>query len=397
MFAKVSRIAIVALITTFLVPMYTTPAQAAAPLAYESMSGTNGGSMNAVAGSADSFGFKGNWATVNGYRAAGSYSAATQYALSSASPYSSNVAFPTNSKFTLPSNNTMAVSPQTWTLNYSARELVTPVNFDANGTYYLSFLQISPLDQFSSWGSAMVGLLADTPTSYSDTSFNSLLLGWTYAGKFTIHSTTANKAAWVNPPTYSSTASIGTPTANGKSWFYIAKISTVASGNDQLQLKAFAPTDTVPATDSAISWDVTHTGAYTGNWKFLSAQTEFMGAIDEVRLGTTYDSVAGIAQAGIIGSPTVSAGIKKGIPTTITVTSVSPGYIRFYFNGKRIPGCLSVALVGSGISYTATCNWKPPTSGSISLTAGFTSTNNSYTNATSAPSYPAIGRRTNTR
>jgi hypothetical protein len=51
--------------------------------------------------------------------------------------------------------------------------------------------------------------------------------------------------------------------------------------------------------------------------------------------------------------------------TNIQATLTSDGRVRFFLNGKQIPGCISV-LSSSSVS---TCSWKPSRRGSTNISA----------------------------
>jgi hypothetical protein len=98
-----------------------------------------------------------------------------------------------------------------------------------------------------------------------------------------------------------------------------------------------------------------------------------------------------------IGSLTLSGTAYKGLTTSLTLTSNTPGRVRFFMDGKRIPNCLSVPTAGSSPTYTATCNWKPAVSSRHTLTAIFTPSDSSFQAASPAPSNLFILKRTTTR
>jgi hypothetical protein len=370
------------------------PASAAAtPSIYESLTGTDGGNINST-GSANSIGFTGNWSMVNANKNPGPL---TGLAAVYRSSFNANLKFPTNSTFTLPSSNTAgSTAADLWNLYYSARQMTSAVNFDANGTFYLSFLGYSSVSA-GSWGSYMVGLLNGLPTSTTDTSKNAIYLGRTYSGAPTIQLTSANNAAW-NPSSYTATGTVNNPAApDGNAWFIIAKITTAASGNDTIQLKFFASTSTLPTTDSGISWDVSYSIPITGSYGYLGVQTEYNGTIDEIRGGSSYDMVSGLPTAPTIGSPTISGTPNKGVSGAIVLNVGAAGFVRFYVDGKRIAGCLKVATAGTSPNFTATCNWKAPAKGLHQITADFTSTDPTYTNTKSLTSSVQVVKRTNLR
>ena len=70
----------------------------------------------------------------------------------------------------------------------------------------------------------------------------------------------------------------------------------------------------------------------------------------------------------------------KGTRIVITATVSQAGKVNFYWNGKKIPGCVQrIATV------SATCNWKPAVRGIWNVNAILYPTNNSYSVSTSNP------------
>ena len=381
------------LLTSSLLAISPSYAVAPAPSVYESMSGTANTNMDNSAGSSGSLGFTGNWIKVLAQKQGPAAGLAAIYT----NTYNSQLAFPANSRFTVPANNTYAsTSSSIWSMYYSARQLSTPLNFDTNGTFYLSYLMEAPFDGAST-GSAVMGILNGLPTASTDTSKNAIFVGWTYNSGLTIQPTSANYSVWYPTNTYPYTGPASSASANNKSWFVIVKITTVASGNDTIQAKEFAPTDTLPVSDSSLTWDVSYSAAITGSWGYLSAQTEYNGLIDELRGGSTYESVAGAPTTPVIGAPTVVGTPNKGINTNLTVTVGAAGYFRFYIDGKRIPACLKVVATGSSPNFTATCNWKPPVRGLHSVYATYISTDVSYLNTSTPSALISVISRTNNR
>lgn len=69
-----------------------------------------------------------------------------------------------------------------------------------------------------------------------------------------------------------------------------------------------------------------------------------------------------------VSSLALSSGLQSAVyrtTSTIQATLSSEGRVRFYVNGKQIPGCTAVISV----STVASCNWKPSIRGSANLTA----------------------------
>ncbi len=81
-----------------------------------------------------------------------------------------------------------------------------------------------------------------------------------------------------------------------------------------------------------------------------------------------------MTSAPTISGVTFSTPPTKSTSTTITFTMNVPGTTQFKVNGKRIPGCISRPATGSGLTYTATCTWKPTINGGQTLTVAATPT-----------------------
>ena len=358
------------------------------------MTGTNSTSMSGVAGSSNSIGLTGNWLKVNGIKSGNDPVRASIFTNS----YNANLAFPTNSSLTLPASNTAAgTTSNTWSPFGSARELTSPISFDTDGTFYFSYLMYAPVDGFGNWGSAVAGLLNGIPSSNTDTSKSALYFGWTYQGAAIIKIASANLPVWQNG-NYGAVGAASTPAATGnKSWFVVVKITTAATGNDSVRIKMFSPSGTIPTSDSGITWDATYSTPITGSWSHLAVQGEYNGLIDEIRGALSYNAVAGFASAATMGSLSTSGELKKGISSTISVGVDAPGFVRFFIDGKRIPGCLKISTTGTSPNFTATCNWRPSVRGSRTFTASFTPSDANTLAANSVPAVHFITNRTNRR
>ena len=100
---------------------------------------------------------------------------------------------------------------------------------------------------------------------------------------------------------------------------------------------------------------------------------------------------------GSIAAPTFSGSLSKGVSKVLTANTNGPGQVTFYYSGKRIAGCIRVNLTGSGSSWSANCNFKPPSSGRGTLSAIYQPTSSSYTSANSSQVAVQVGRRTTLR
>jgi hypothetical protein len=114
--------------------------------------------------------------------------------------------------------------------------------------------------------------------------------------------------------------------------------------------------------------------------------------------GTTYQIVikaisnlgVGLASNMLSSAPTASATVNisltasattasKGTPITITAQVNQAGVITFFWNGKRISGCIKKSATTS-----ATCIWKPTVTGQWSIQALLDPTDPTYVNSYSA-------------
>lgn len=96
-------------------------------------------------------------------------------------------------------------------------------------------------------------------------------------------------------------------------------------------------------------------------------------------------TVTNVTEPASIGTPTLSSQAVKGVATTITVTVDMAGKVDFFWNGKRIPGCLARSTTGTSPNITATCSWKPVVMAQSAITARIRPTDTSFTARTSDP------------
>ena len=119
------------------------------------------------------------------------------------------------------------------------------------------------------------------------------------------------------------------------------------------------------------------------------------GALSDTQTLTV--TISNANESASISAPTVPGTINKGISTTITVTLNTAGKVRFFLSGKRISNCLARSTTGSYPNFSATCSWKPPVTGRLSLTASITPTDSSFTSATSASTAVWVTKRASSR
>jgi hypothetical protein len=132
-----------------------------------------------------------------------------------------------------------------------------------------------------------------------------------------------------------------------------------------------------------------------GNNVYIVVVTLSDGALTDTQTLTV--TITDANEISVLGAPSVSGDVYKGITTTISITSNAAGKVRFFVSGKRIANCLAVSTSGSGSSYTASCLWKPAVQGKQNLTASFTPNLNTFTSSASPKTDVFILRRTGKR
>jgi hypothetical protein len=154
-------------------------------------------------------------------------------------------------------------------------------------------------------------------------------------------------------------------------------------------------------TQTVIAWNMHRTGtqelgmgnATTGthpDWTGASGIWSNAGFKVQIYIG---DSVT----IGTINQPTYVGQLSKGLSTTLTSTTNGPGRVTFYYKKKRIAGCVKRTAVNISGTFTATCNFKPATSGFGQIYTEYAPADSSYTAASSSPVTIQIGRRSNRR
>ena len=101
--------------------------------------------------------------------------------------------------------------------------------------------------------------------------------------------------------------------------------------------------------------------------------------------------------ASTTNAPVVSGARLKSSVTTLTATASVAGKITFYSGSRKIPGCSSRPTSNISGVQTATCNFKPHTSGYATYSARLVPTSSSFTNSQSTTTVAQIGRRTGVR
>ena len=131
----------------------------------------------------------------------------------------------------------------------------------------------------------------------------------------------------------------------------------------------------------------------TGNsdWTFAySAEWNSTNFKVQVFVGTAVTS-------STINAPVATGAQVKSKATTLTATTSAAGKVTFYVGAKKIPGCVGRLTANVSGTQTATCLFKPNTSGQLRYSARLVPTSGSITGSTSPVTTVQIGRRTGTR
>ncbi len=159
---------------------------------------------------------------------------------------------------------------------------------------------------------------------------------------------------------------------------------TITSGYGCFQVFDLADTHTVFAWNyhnqsDAIHSDVGFNTSPSGHpdWTFAA---NFAEGTNNFSLEIFANIPVSTSQMGIgsVSLDTLTGAIKKRTAKTITARTAGPGNVTFYYNGRKINGCVNVPTVAN----VATCAWKPITQGQTNISASFTSS--TYTSATSS-------------
>ena len=98
-----------------------------------------------------------------------------------------------------------------------------------------------------------------------------------------------------------------------------------------------------------------------------------------------------------VNAPTLTGNGAKSATTTLKATASIAGKVTFLSNNKKIPGCIRVSTVDLAGTPTATCVFRPNTSGQVKYSAQLFPTDGSLQGSSSPISVIQIGRRTGTR
>jgi hypothetical protein len=108
-------------------------------------------------------------------------------------------------------------------------------------------------------------------------------------------------------------------------------------------------------------------------------------------------TVTDVVESAVLGTPSLSGTPSKGRALTITITSDTPGALRFFVGDKRIANCLARSTTGSYPNYSATCTWRPAVTGSQRIYATIKPTDGALSSLTSPIATTFVLTRSNTR
>lgn len=163
------------------------------------------------------------------------------------------------------------------------------------------------------------------------------------------------------------------------------------------QVATLASTDTnVGTTTASIAVGGNYEGAGNYPGMTVGALAIYNKELTAAEVATTYDYYANYFNDISSISLSSSSNIKKGQLATISATVGARGTVRFFINGKRIAGCINVPVSMASYPLSATCSWKPTSSGLLTVSARLSPTTAGIAQTTSFLLIQA-GRRSNNR
>jgi len=190
-----------------------------------------------------------------------------------------------------------------WSPGYPTRTLATPVDFGADGTYYMSYMaRIHANDS-----NMMVGLSDGTDLLTTGINY--------YRG------TSRFGFSYGSTPPGSDSPDSGVGVTNDQAYFVVAQLETSASGSDTISYKAYnSGSDLVHMSSDQLSgtgsgpdqWTMQQTISSSNAFDRLYAKLDGPGwsNFDEVRIGETWTDVTSLEQVVI---PETSPGTKIGL------------------------------------------------------------------------------------
>ena len=258
-----------------------------------------------------------------------------------------------------------------------------------NQTYYSEVY-------FDKWvGATIAGLqLPDHVNSLvNQRNISNLVVTSNFAGVKTGSYSLGRLEIW--PYNYSQGRSGLSPPGNAGAFDWDDTAGSGADGHGSFQIHNLTDTQTIMA------WNMHRPGTQevgfgsraTGepDWTF-GGNTEWNTTNFKVQV-----FVGTAVSASSVNAPVVTGAKLKSSTTVLTATTSVAGKVTFYFGSRKIPGCSSKLTIEVSGTQTATCSFKPNTSGLQSYSARLVPTSNSYTSSSSVVTAVQIGRRTGVR
>ena len=108
-----------------------------------------------------------------------------------------------------------------------------------------------------------------------------------------------------------------------------------------------------------------------------------------------YSAITSVAKSIVVNKAPVTTTVSSATDLTLVVIRAIylqsnpisarlnvPGKVTFLANGKAIPGCTSLKTTGSTPNFASTCNYRPTSLGTITISATFTPNDRGFLSAT---------------
>ncbi len=199
------------------------------------------------------------------------------------------------------------------------------------------------------------------------------------------------------PYNYAQTGSGLLPAGSSSSYDWDDTPSVISNGHGSYQVHSL-----LVDTQTVLAWNMHRSGGTQeiGMGNSPSGGLDWTAQTTQIFNNTNFrvQVFVGLSvTAGTIAAPAFSGALKKGVKTTLTSITNGPGRVTFFYQGKRIAGCINKLVIDVSGTMTATCNFSPPSSGLGRIYAKYTASDSGYTDATSATVTTQVIRRTNLR
>lgn len=238
-------------------------------------------------------------------------------------------------------------------------------------------------------GSTLANYFVPSTSSYTTSAF------WTITSD---NSTTDSTTAGTDPITsfaYGSAGATVSPATTitnsaGDNLFTIVDVTIPA--NSTRYLVFFAGLGGVTNTKNILRDAYNGVSSLFGAWNTLPS--DITSDLDSTQLSQILNwNIIPPTPANVSIALTASATTAfKGTSVTITASITQPGRVTFYWNGKKIPGCINRSA-----TTTSTCDWKPAATGAWTISAVLDPTDPVYVNANATPLPVFIFKRAGTR